>query len=116
MRMPFGKHAGTYVDELPDSYLQWLFWQDFLKPELADAVKIEIAGRWPNKVNIHIIHETKRQPKKQMKAEIQTIYRNMARRFHPDVAGPGNTRAMQAVNEFWEMIQKAVNSGTEGTP
>ena len=109
MRMPFGKHAGTYVDELPDSYLQWLFWQDFLKPELADAVKIEIAGRWPNKINIQITEaQPRRQPKKQIKAELQTIYRNMARRYHPDVAGPGSTRAMQAINEFWESIQEVI--------
>jgi hypothetical protein len=104
--MPFGKHSGTDIDELPDSYLQWLFWQDFLKPELADAVRLEIAGRWPDKIHVQIIEaKPKRQPKKQMKTELQTVYRQMARRYHPDVAGPGSTRAMQAVNDFMDQLR-----------
>jgi uncharacterized protein (DUF3820 family) len=108
MKMPFGKHAGMDVEQLPDSYLQWLFWQDFLKPELEDAVKIEIVCRWPEKINVQVVlDQPRRQPKKKIKAELQSAYRDMARRFHPDVGG--STRAMQAVNEFWEAIQKRLN-------
>lgn len=26
-RMPFGKHVGTRLGDVPDGYLRWLWWQ-----------------------------------------------------------------------------------------
>lgn len=31
VKMPFGKHKGELVADLPDSYLNWLLGQDFVK-------------------------------------------------------------------------------------
>jgi len=30
MKIPFGKYKGEFVDYLPDDYLRWLYFQDFL--------------------------------------------------------------------------------------
>ncbi len=32
--MPFGKHKGTPLSDLPNSYVIWLLDQDWLKPEM----------------------------------------------------------------------------------
>lgn len=39
MMMPFGKHEGEEVDELPRSYLEWLSEQDFLEEDLREEVE-----------------------------------------------------------------------------
>lgn len=47
--MPFGKHKGKKLANVPASYLLWLFDQDWIKPDMKlyinenmDALKIEI--------------------------------------------------------------------------
>ena len=30
MKIPFGKYKGEFVDYLPDDYLRWLYFQDYL--------------------------------------------------------------------------------------
>jgi hypothetical protein len=44
--MPYGKHRGTYVDELPQSYLEWLAMNacDTLPPGLLRAVEQALGG------------------------------------------------------------------------
>ena len=52
------------------------------------------------------------------KAEIKSIFRELARKYHPDQGG--NTAAMQALNEFtermqalesWQLFQAGLNMG-----
>ena len=47
--MPFGKHKGKKLANVPANYLLWLFDQDWIKPDMKlyinenmDALKIEI--------------------------------------------------------------------------
>jgi hypothetical protein len=44
MKMPFGRHAGRELDELPDPYLKWLGRIE-LQPPLSDAVRREFKRR-----------------------------------------------------------------------
>lgn len=51
MRMPFGKYAGQDLEDLPDSYLQWVAenveGHDALVKECEDQLAMrEGAGRW----------------------------------------------------------------------
>ena len=85
MRMPFGKFKGRLLVDVPTDYLLWLTQVD-LKPWLKYAVERELASRnresysrprpeasYPPPVDISII--------------IQTWYRELALRFHPDRGG-----------------------------
>lgn len=38
-RITFGKHKGELIDELPDSYIDWLLKQPELDPYLIKALK-----------------------------------------------------------------------------
>jgi uncharacterized protein (DUF3820 family) len=44
MTMPFGRHKGLEIEELPDDYLRWLATRD-LYGELHEAVLSELAWR-----------------------------------------------------------------------
>lgn len=42
--MPFGKHKGEHIEDVPTSYIRWLLDQDWLAdkfPDLVDACQIE---------------------------------------------------------------------------
>jgi superfamily II DNA/RNA helicase len=43
--MPFGKHAGKRICDVPDAYLGWCLDQDWLKPELRSAIEDHLYGR-----------------------------------------------------------------------
>ena len=40
--MPFGKHKGTKMSEVPKDYLKWLSKQDGLSPSLENAIKLQL--------------------------------------------------------------------------
>jgi len=40
--MPFGKHKGTKMSEVPKDYLKWLAKQDGLSPSLENAIKLQL--------------------------------------------------------------------------
>lgn len=103
MKINFGKYRGTYVDELPDSYLQWLYFRDFLKQDMEQAVKSEAMNRWPDKFVVLRIPQRAETPT-DFKTKVQSIFRRLANKYHPDHAGPDSTKAMQALNEFREML------------
>lgn len=100
-RMPFGKHKGFLVSDLPDDYLGWLFEQADLHGWLADAVESEYWARFD--------------PPKRPKSDAPGVgslspvmlsvcskiaeagYRQLALKNHPDQGG--DVRSMQAINE-----------------
>jgi len=45
MNMPFGRHKGTALAELPFDYLRWLVSLDDLREPLRSAVLDELEGR-----------------------------------------------------------------------
>lgn len=103
--MPFGKYSGTCIDQLPDGYLQWLYWQDFLEPDIEQAVRNEVADRWPDKFEIKMIRHNPGSKSKPSinQAAIKSIFRELALKCHPDHGGC--TAAMQALNEFMERLR-----------
>jgi hypothetical protein len=45
MRMPFGKHRGVAVAEIPESYLRWLHETVSLREPLKTAVAVALKGK-----------------------------------------------------------------------
>ena len=106
MQIDFGKFNGTEIEELPGSYIWWLLGQDFVyyKPVLLSYLQQEAISRWPERLPTKIIKEIVTEPAKQIniKADVQGIFRKLAMKYHPDHGG--SNLAMQALNEFRELI------------
>jgi hypothetical protein len=100
-RMPFGKHKGLLLSELPDSYLGWLFEQADLHGWLAAAVEHEYWERfdppetpgasWPS---VEAMPPVMRSVCSKV---VEAGYRQLTLKNHPDVGG--DERAMKAINE-----------------
>lgn len=53
--MPFGKHKGIDIEDISDSYLQWIIGEDLFKEKFkegCDAIKKELAYR--ERFDLHI--------------------------------------------------------------
>ena len=106
MILKFGKHKGYPIEEIPDGYLQWLFFLETLDRDIEQAVKAEVAARWPDKIQLLIKPPRLRASRKKNppeQAAIKTIFRELAKQFHPDRGG--STDAMAALNEFYARLQ-----------
>lgn len=89
MLMPFGKYQGCYVEDLPQNYLRWLWENIDLREPLLSAVQDSL-------------QETMDIVKHPDRDTLKRVYREMARKWHPDRGG--STTAMQAVNDFYERL------------
>jgi hypothetical protein len=94
LRMPFGKHQGKPLHDIPMAYLGWLLDQCDLRPSLREAVQAEYTRRLQGS------NDTSGQL--DIRALAQSWYRQMAMRWHPDRGG-SNT-AMQAVNDGYQRL------------
>jgi hypothetical protein len=104
--MPFGKHRGEFLVDIPTNYLAWVL-RDCETAEwwLREAVQVEMERR---------IHETppargqrrgeERTGMMQVGDIIKRWWREMALRFHPDRGG--DTKVMQAMNEAHERLKE----------
>ena len=97
MKMTFGKFIGWQVDELPLSYLTWLYESDFAKPALLETVRREILSRLDD-------GEPMGGGAVMSKKHLQRIYRTLALEHHPDITG-GNSGVMAGINLFYELIR-----------
>src|SRR5262249_52954793 len=121
MKMPFGKHKGHHLAELPNNYIEWLMGRDLHSP-LAEAVRREYDLRRRN--GEYDQHQKQQYEHKQRQEygrpqgrawgsgapalvlrtdDLQIVrqiidagYKAVARTLHPDVGG--NTAGMQALN------------------
>lgn len=93
MKMPFGKHRGGQVEDIPHDYLLWVLDNvKKLSPTLRSEIYcvLEITGRrGPAKTSLST----------DVAGE---WYRRMAREFHPDARG--SHEAMVAVNRGREVL------------
>jgi hypothetical protein len=92
MIMPFGKYRGVEIDDIPFSYLDWL-WNNV---NLGKQLRYEVAKALfsPNPTDcVDVISLV----------DIITVFRKMAFKWHPDRGG--TNEAMQAVNEFYEELR-----------
>jgi hypothetical protein len=109
-RMPFGKHRGWLLSELPDDYLDWLLHLDNLRPPLRRALDAEARQREPaHRPAIPILPCVK----PDLAAElIEAGRRAVAARHHPDRGGDGEHLA--ALNDAADRLLGFFGSRREG--
>lgn len=93
-RMPFGKHRGERIAELPDDYVLWLTGIE-LRPQLRATVWAEVERR-----RAESQARTRRPAAADPAVAAELIAagrRALANRYHPDRPG-GDAARMQAVN------------------
>ena len=95
MILNFGKFRGLHVEEVPLSYLAWIFESLTGKPEIREAALYEIRRRVSG-------YEMDAEPLSMER--VKRVYRTVAMEFHPDRHG-GNGEAMKGINAFYEAIK-----------
>ena len=114
MRMPFGKHKGIPLSELPKDYLQWLARLDDLREPLASAIAAELRARStksnssPNSSDTVTVAIDK-DDVSTARELIQLGRRTAALRHHPDAGG--DPQKMVEVNTTADKLLEAL-----GTP
>jgi hypothetical protein len=95
-RMPFGKHKGKPLGELPDEYLDWLSSLVDLREPFKTAVRQEVAVR-----------RNSGKPSAALALNvINAGYRKLAIQTHPDHGGAVD--AMQALNTTITWLRRQV--------
>lgn len=95
--MPFGKHRGHYLRDIPGGYLFWVIEEcEQCNPELRVAIRQELARR--------ILPRTYSPQRTVVDREkVLDWCRRAALACHPDHGG--NTKAMKLVNELRDMFR-----------
>lgn len=92
--MPFGKFKGTPIEDIDSSYIVYCLENFNLTPFVKQEMTNELIGRF-SEVETFTTNKT----------SIKSIYRDLAKKYHPDKS-EGNTKAMQAINEFYELLKE----------
>ena len=94
--MPFGKHKGRELEELPDGYLLWLAENVELREPLLSGVWTEFKERG--------LTSDQRPTAGGLDAKkVKAVYRELSLQFHPDRIG-GDGEAQRALNLFYERL------------
>ena len=115
MNMPFGKHKGMPLEELPDDYLVWLSDRDNLYPPLRAAVDRECDMRWggtwqqqqqapPPPIEPKMSAAFTGQEGVLFAELLRAGFRALALKYHPDQGG--DTEAMRQLNALQEKVKK----------
>ena len=108
-RMPFGKHKGVLVCNLPNDYLWWLYEQaDIRSGALEAAIEDEVFFRRDppdpqERVRYLGISDMDPFLLSVCRKIMEAGYRNLALKNHPDQGG--DVRAMQAINSAIETLR-----------
>ena len=96
--MPFGKHKGTPIDQVPLSYIEWLLEKDnvdgWLRSELEESRRKQLGGPFDE-----FRHEFEDDLQSR---KIRKIYLELSKKWHPDEGG--SHEAMAALNMFHEKL------------
>jgi Putative quorum-sensing-regulated virulence factor len=100
--MPFGKHKGHPIPDLPDAYLTWLVTielHDPLRRVVLDELQRRALGSWrrEDRRREPAASRTAAPPIEIVNELVGAGLRSLARKYHPDLAG-GDTRKMQQIN------------------
>jgi hypothetical protein len=114
--MPFGKHKGLRLAEVPADYLGWcLRTLERLDPWLRAAMEAELhrrvrahSGQPPSGAATGNGAAANGAPGKQQLAEVlNRWFREQSRRWHPDSGG--SDAAMAAINVGYERLKELLN-------
>lgn len=121
VRMPFGKHRGTLISELPDEYIAWLYECADLYGPLELAVDEEFRLRFEPEEEedrapherVVLVEQLNLDPllRSVCSKLIEVGYRHLALKNHPDVGG--DERAMRSINNAIEVLRRAVGQRHE---
>lgn len=95
-RMPFGKHRGTPLQELPEDYLHWLGSLEDLRDPLTRWIREELEARESDAFRPPPAPIAPEKFRAAVAAIISAGYRAESKRSHPDAGG--TTAAMQELN------------------
>ena len=105
-RMPWGKHQGKRLADVPASYLCWVLEESNADRSLKNAVCKELADRFAT---------THEQPAAQscyrcnrVAGELESVFRKASLVCHPDRGGTHDS--MQALNEFRDRLVVALRN------
>jgi len=96
--MPFGKHKGTPIDQVPLSYIEWLLEKDnvdgWLRSELEKSRNKQLGGDFD---------EFRQEFEEDLQSrKIRKIFLECSKKWHPDKGG--SHEAMAALNMFHEKL------------
>lgn len=100
--MPWGKHRGKPVDELPVSYVVWVLTEcDNVSSYLEEALFLRVKEWLEEEIGrIEADSSNNRKPAD----VIASWFRQMSREFHPDRGGTND--GMRAINRGYELLQQ----------
>lgn len=121
MRMPFGKHKGELIEDIPTPYLAWLLRAVNLERWLETAALEEIERRRQSRASRnregrrracsgssgHGSDGATHQLPATFPAALQKCHREMVMRFHPDRGG--SHEAMVAINVCFDRLQELLS-------
>jgi hypothetical protein len=111
--MPFGRHRGEPLEDVPSDYLDWLLRVCTLQPPLRRAVQDEVARRrqWGGRRRREEPCDGTGRPASDRAVVdwagvIRTWHRQLVLRWHPDRGG--TTESAQAIADAHELLKEMV--------
>jgi hypothetical protein len=117
VRMPFGKHKGKLLGDVPTAYLVWLHREVEMEVHLRDAVAAELRDRfgehgYGDPVGDERSHShgsgrdgAQRHSVVDVRSAVKSWYREMAMKYHPDRTLDDGS-AMKAINHGYERLRE----------
>jgi hypothetical protein len=117
MQMPFGKHRGSDLRDLPDSYLEWLLGLDNLRSFLRRALEAEAYRRECDRDRGRDQEERRsfaqrlNAPRPEVVDELVGAgLRSLARKYHPDAGARDGGRRMSDLNGAADWLKAAIRA------
>ncbi len=109
--MPFGRHKGQMLCQVPDSYLSWLATRTIKSKALQTEILIELEYREGQRRS-----HGDRSPGRALPSGVSTMaerviitgYRSLSMDLHPDRHGPESTEAMADLNSAVDFLRESI--------